>query len=445
MTQEHLTDQQVEAYRDRTLDANAGSALASHLAACDPCLRRVIDTAHVDVAYSSLKESLILRPEEEPFHLSREELKRYAQGQADQADRTIFESHLDDCLDCSRLAEDLSLVAPAVATGEAIGEPRPATTSLWPRFLGSWRRSPSLRPVYLGGIALVIVSATLLILSIRSRYSSGGAQVSAPQAASSDTRDQNQPGTTPPGAQPGAQPGDEIVSDTPERPKEIVVSLVDGSLEVTLDKQGKLSGLDGMSKPIQSAVQHALSTKEIEKPRVLDQLESQRIILLGEPSDSTPIALLAPIGVVSLYDRPTFRWQPLTGATNYRISIYDSNFNRVVQSSPQATNTWRAPAPLKRGSTYFWEISGLKDGQEITSPVAPAPRAQFRIVDAKTAGEINQVSRTRPDSRLVLGILYARAGLLDDAEREFQLLVNANPSSEVAGRLLSRVRSWKKQ
>jgi hypothetical protein len=90
-------------------------------------------------------------------------------------------------------------------------------------------------------------------------------------------------------------------------------------------------------------------------------------------------------------------------------------------------------------------VTASKDGQEITSPVTPAPRAQFKIVDEETAREINQHRGAHPDSHLALGILYARAGLLDDAEREFQLLLNANPHSDIARTFLNRVRSWKRQ
>jgi hypothetical protein len=43
----------------------------------------------------------------------------------------------------------------------------------------------------------------------------------------------------------------------------------------------------------------------------------------------------------------------------------------------------------------------------------------------------------------VLGVLYAQAGLLDDAEREFSALLRANPKSEVARKLLSNVRATK--
>jgi hypothetical protein len=40
----------------------------------------------------------------------------------------------------------------------------------------------------------------------------------------------------------------------------------------------------------------------------------------------------------------------------------------------------------------------------------------------------------------VLGLFYAQAGVLDEAEREFSALQRANPKSEIANRLLMRIR-----
>lgn len=460
MTQEHLTDQQVESYRQRELDASGRNALSSHLAACEVCLRRVVDAAHFNVAFASLKESFLLPADEEPFHLSREELKRYTQGQVNQPDSTIFESHLEDCAECSRLAQELVLVSPVVGTGEGIGQPASTTETAWKRFVDSWRRTPSLRPVYLGGLALAIACAALLIFLIQSNYSGGREQVSSPQPASSGSQAQSQPAPAP----QVNQPEGETVSDNtrtvkmgtpdgrralpspqPPRPTtEIIVSLIDGNSEVTLDRRGNLTGLEGMGGPVREAVRQALSAKGIRKPEALKELSAPGITLLGQASESQPFALLAPIGRVSLSDRPAFSWQPLSGATNYTVSVFDSNFNRVLRSEPQAATNWSAPATLKRGRIYFWEVMAVKEDHEITSPVAPAPRAQFKIVDEETAREINQVREAHPDSHLTIGILYARAGLLDDAEREFQLLVNANPRSEIARTLLNRVQSWKR-
>jgi hypothetical protein len=46
-------------------------------------------------------------------------------------------------------------------------------------------------------------------------------------------------------------------------------------------------------------------------------------------------------------------------------------------------------------------------------------------------------------SHLALGIFYARAGMVEEAERELTALVRQNPKSQVARKLLRSVESWR--
>ena len=450
MTEDHLTDEQITAYRRRDLAESDGSAFATHLSACGSCLERVIDPAHAGVAISSLRESLLSGEDEEPFHLSREAIRSYHNGEADLADRTILQSHLEDCGECSELLAEVLRTSGRMVSTEN-GAVITARRRRWRGVVESLRASPAMRPVYLGLFALVIVSAAVLFILLRSRGSSV-ADKAPPQIANTDTANRSQPapaspndqGEGPPNLEAGGNQRQANESGAPgssNRSGDVVVSVIDGSGQVVLDNQGRLSGLDSVPKPIQEVVSHALATGEIDTPRVVTELKSQGITLLGQSSPSIPIPLLAPVGVARLDDRPTFTWQRLAGATSYTVSIFDSNFNRVASSGPQESNTWTVPSSLARGKKYFWEVSALLDGREVMSPVAPAPRAQFLIVDRKAAVEIDQLRNS--NSRLALGIAYARAGLLDEAEREFELLVEANPNSDVVKNLLARIKAWK--
>ena len=87
----------------------------------------------------------------------------------------------------------------------------------------------------------------------------------------------------------------------------------------------------------------------------------------------------------------------------------------------------------------------MKDGQEITSPRPPAPQAKFRVLDQAKANELAQARRDHRSSHLTLGLLYADAGLLREAEQEFRLLQNANPNSELARTLLRQVQSLRQR
>ena len=119
------------------------------------------------------------------------------------------------------------------------------------------------------------------------------------------------------------------------------------------------------------------------------------------------------------------------------------NFNRVAESPPLSKPTWRLAVPLQRGQTYSWEVTAVKDGEEITAPVAPAPRAQFRVLEADKLNALTKLKGQRPASHLALGLTYARLGLIPEAESEFRQLVKENPDSALAKKLLRTVQSWR--
>jgi len=133
-------------------------------------------------------------------------------------------------------------------------------------------------------------------------------------------------------------------------------------------------------------------------------------------------------------------WKPLAGADSYRVEVFDENFNRVAESPQLKTTTWTIRQPLRRGRVYGWQVTATKDGAEIKSPVRPAPDARFKVIDAESSNAI-AAAHKQGGSHLVLGILYAEAGMLPEAEKEFAALLHANPDSSVVRSLLQKVRS----
>jgi hypothetical protein len=77
----------------------------------------------------------------------------------------------------------------------------------------------------------------------------------------------------------------------------------------------------------------------------------------------------------------------------------------------------------------------------VTSPEQPAPEAKFVVLDAAKAEELSRVRQVYKGSHLTLGTLYARAGLLDEAERELESALHKNPRSKVAHKLLLSVQA----
>jgi hypothetical protein len=89
-------------------------------------------------------------------------------------------------------------------------------------------------------------------------------------------------------------------------------------------------------------------------------------------------------------------------------------------------------------------VSARRGGEEITSPAPPAPEARFKVLGRAGLEELSAAERAGSSSHLLRGVLYARAGLLDEAEREFSALLRDNPHSPVARKLLRNVRQLRR-
>ncbi|MBO0721587.1 MAG: hypothetical protein J2P41_12240, partial [Blastocatellia bacterium] len=151
-------------------------------------------------------------------------------------------------------------------------------------------------------------------------------------------------------------------------------------------------------------------------------------------------SLIEPVRTVTLSEQPILRWARLQGATSYVVEIYDENFDPVASSPRLSEPKWQPPQALKRGASYYWQVKAIKEGKESVSPAPPAPPAKFRIVDEAKARELERARRSYGSSHLLLGLIYAESGLLDEAEAEFRTLQKSNPDSAIPDRLLHQVR-----
>jgi hypothetical protein len=93
---------------------------------------------------------------------------------------------------------------------------------------------------------------------------------------------------------------------------------------------------------------------------------------------------------------------------------------------------------------YFWQLDKRHKGEETVVPHfdplwPPEPGAEFLILGEAGEAEISRVRRDWGDSHLVLGVLYARAGLLQEAEQELRALRQQNPGSGAVAGLLASV------
>jgi hypothetical protein len=300
-------------------------------------------------------------------------------------------------------------------------------------FFTALGRPTQFAALLLAAIALVLIT----LLLIRTRTSQPARDVWANQNNS------NAPLQNLPADQPPPTVDKDATGSNEERASAPNVNVPDGADKNTT-AQGDVVNIEKLSPALHRVIASALTTQRLERPKALAELNGTRGTLLSESGNGLSFRLLSPVGKVLQSSSPTFRWQTLEGASSYAVSIVDDKLNEVAASGPLDKTEWRAPVQLKRGGVYSWQVTAIKDGAQITSPAMPAPQAKFKILEQTADEELKSLKREFPNYHLGLGVLYARASLLDEAEREFQAELKANPGSTVARKLLSNVRSMKK-
>ncbi len=447
----HFSASDITQYRRGGAAPEELLALDDHLASCGACRALVGEGGQAEAVTSSLRAGLQNTIASDADHLSFENLSGYVDGSLDSVEAEMTESHLAVCRDCEVEARDLAGFREA-ASPQFTKEyaPPPAVITPPPRpaprrnvFAFLRRRASDATPVWAmlatAAVILAVVTTAWIILRSQTERMTEVAQVptaSPTPAASVETRD--------PAATGGKEVSPPDVTPTPSPPTEAetLFALNDGAERVTLDAAGRLSGVTTLSPAQEAAIKSALKTQKAANSAALDGL-GRAGVLLGGAASGEGFNVRGPFGVVVESARPTLRWDALEGATGYKVTVYDSNFNPVAASPLLTTTSWAVARPLKRGAVYSWYVTAQKEGAEIKSPRPPAPEAKFKILDATRDAELRRVRQTNPRSRLALGVLYAQAGLLEEAERELTALVRANPKSDLARKLLDNVRGAK--
>lgn len=451
---EHLSTQELKDHRARTLATGEVLRVDEHLSACDSCQNRFFELAGLpDAAMQMSLPPSLDQDHAVASHLSYEQFAAHVDGTMDEVEREIADSHLLFCRPCADEIKELrefshqisQMPATQIPAQVIATESRSGFAERWRAWLSSF--SPLQAAATFAAIALVVAAAWAIRRTVAQDTQT---QVAQAPASDKDARPTtNGSRTTNDETEATANVNEKIAPDNASRadetnaPPPVVVALNDGARQVGLDGQGNLVGLETLPPATQRAVKEALKNEGLKRPAMLDDLSGQNVTLLDPTAEGVPFTLSSPTGVVVENARPTLRWHPLNGANGYVVSIFDGNFKQVAKSAQLSNTSWKPAQPLARGRVYSWQVTALKDGREIVSPAPPAPEARFKVLEAAKAQEIAEARRL--GSHLTLGILYARAGLIDEATGEFQMLVKKNPNSTLARRLLNSMQSWRRK
>lgn len=474
---DHIPTTLMKEFSAHTLETRRMVEIGEHLASCAGCRRlyhevvqRRRDNAPVTF---DLSPEAWLRHE----HIEYEQLVSYVEDRLDETEREMADVHLKACAQCREDLRSFRLHRERTEPEMNVRYAPPEKVSWREKILPlrNWPRT-GWNPVYAGAVAVIITGAAILIVifSQRDRTSDQQAQQPSSSNINNATPLHSITATQPPQTTPlvdetarsvggnSQEVGEvgEAVSDTtrshdrrspvipskrtvPSRPDGGVVSLNDGGGKVILDKSGEITGIGTLPPETERSIKEALLAQQLKRPDELADVASEYGALRGL-ADEGSFKLLSPRRAVIADDRPAFEWEPLQGAASYQVHLADSSNQSVVKSEELSSRTtrWRPPVPLKRGVVYTWVVTVMVGGEEITSPSVDAPEMKFKVLDEKDFGELDLLKKSS-ESHLALGVFYARVGMVTEAEREFQALVEENPRSPVALKLLRNVRSWR--
>src|SRR5262249_5350794 len=135
---------------------------------------------------------------------------------------------------------------------------------------------------------------------------------------------------------------------------------------------------------------------------------------------------------------------PVAGA-EYQVSLYTSAFQLAGVSGWIQESQWRTPVQLHRGAQYSWQLTVRADGRESVSPSPPEPEARFQVLDAASEAGLAGLKRSWQDSHVVMGVAYARVGLVKEARQELRAAAGQNPGSALVAALLASINSDRRQ
>ncbi len=446
----------------------------SHLAGCERC--RAAVRAGNDA--SALARQIVSRVGDSTC-LDFDTRARWVDGESDAAEREVVESHIAFCGPC---AEDVAALRSFKE--ELSREPariaRHSGSGLWEWIRGGIGAPAYRWPLALGGAVAAACLGGLFVYAALTRTTVQESQNIRRQVAAARTESANARRTlalaqdqvkrletklgqseqeksalqqTARSATTKAQElerrfallNGSSTNEPHSPPTRLALTLKDAGGEVGLDQRGMLSGVPTLRPDQRGALAAALKSGRVMVSKQIAALVGKGGTLMG-PAAPGPFRLFGPIGTASADDRPTLKWQPLPGATGYTVTIVDDLEHSeaatgTVTASSDGTVSWKPTVPLPGGRVYRWFVAAHKDGAEVQSPTRSDPPARFLVLERAHAESVQRNLAGAGRSHLARGMAYFTAGLLDEAEGEFQALVRMNPNSTVVKRLLDSVRA----
>jgi len=192
---------------------------------------------------------------------------------------------------------------------------------------------------------------------------------------------------------------------------------------------------------LRASVSDAIQHGKLQLPPDVRPIHNKALVS-GQAAANTGFSLLGPFGEATSDTRPKFTWQPFPGAIGYSVAIVDPSLRPVQHSPALRATAWRPHRPLARGRTYLWQVTATLHGGTKVVASSPSPSEAFlRTIPRKLADEMAHFQRGHKDAHLVLGVVYAQAGMLTEGTNELNKVAAGDPSYNDAHRLLQSLPS----
>ena len=320
---EHINEQQLRAYRDRTLALGELVAVDSHLGGCEPCRKALAGLADRNSTASVLSGIDQARFQ----HLSYEQMDDWVEDRLDVAGRELVMAHIGACPACARQLIAYQDYAPKMA--------EPIRTAVAQQVKEPWWAFLK-QPQYAMGAAAL---AALFVFAPWSKHSSPPEQVGAIIA----------PNRTP------------VESSIPTQNN----PLIDEALSTT--------ELDGLPDSLRMGAKEVVTAGE-NAPRPA--------ALKGLKGDST---LQYPSAEVVAETQPVMRWKGF--GDSYSVTLYDNRHSMIARRSGLKETSWTPPSALVRGRIYTWEVeSGNQTHRGTFRVLGENQQQELENVRAKYSG-----------------------------------------------------------
>lgn len=433
---DHLSPLQLKKLAVSALPEDELTAAAVHTAQCQSCHDQFVEELRRQRASSPF--TLNLEPEFwfRDAHVDFDLLVALADKTVDEETKEIVDIHLQSCETCREDVRSFLALRESTAAEPAVSHARPNLESSHEVGAAPWWQQLSSRRVY--AVAAIVLLGVALLVGLAALHRSSSPPFEANKHEQRTPGNGQSPDLSPSPA-PNASSSPATGADNAQ-----VAILKDRSGEITIEKNGRVTGLDEASESSRMYIARAAISERIEPAEVLKDLGGEQSGLRGTGDGPQEFKQLYPVRNVVVENRPVFSWDSLPEASNYQVYVLDADGKQIRQSEelPSTQTQWQAPAALRRGQVFSWVVTALVDGKKVVSPVASAPETKFAVLSNSDFQELARLRKSR--SHLALGVFYARAGLLNEAEREFESLVKLNPDSELPRKLLQSVRNTRK-